>query len=62
MSVPAITHVARPQVYLHRLPAGEDRRIRHRAECAHCRWVYENTVKTDVEQHAQMHRHAHRAA
>jgi hypothetical protein len=55
-------HVARPKVFVHRLPAGEDKRIPFRAECAHCPWTYRNTVRTDVEQHATAHRNEHRAA
>lgn len=48
-------------VFIHRLPAGDDRRVPFRAECVACRWTYQNTVKTDVEYQAKQHRATHQA-
>lgn len=51
----------RRTVFIHRLPADDQRRVPFKAECVACTWTYQNTVKTDVEYQAAMHRQSHQA-
>lgn len=54
--MPETPAIARPLVTISN--ATSARRI---ARCAHCDWEYVNTIKSDVECQARMHRGQHRA-